>query len=499
VSDDLITHAVAERHSTEDRFHIAAKVFVDCTGDGQLGVAAGAPYRHGREGADEYGEDMAVPEADGKTLGSTLLFQARDMGRPMPFVAPTWARSFSEDDLRFRPHGQAGIDRGLEYGYWWAEWGGELDTIKQNETIRDELLAVILGVWDHIKNRGDHGAENWALDWFSFLPGKRESRRFIGQYVLRQSDLTTSCKLDDAIAYGGWSIDTHPPEGIDAPHLKPCHQPLTDHIFDIPLRSCVAENPGNLMFAGRNISASHIAFASTRVMATCAVIGQGVGTTAAYAVTHDRLPSEVTGDADAVKAIQQRLLRDDVYLIGHANDDPADLARSANISSSCEQVDGGAANVISGQTRAVHGEWGAPPERSNPGTHRWMSDANGGLPAWLEPRWTEPIYAAEVQIIFDSGLHRPLTLSHSDAYSARMEWGQPQPETVSDYVIEGCVEGEWRPLVKVVGNYQRRRVHDLPTGDPMEALRITVTATNGIDHARICEVRVHGKDVSDWR
>ena len=276
----------------------------------------------------------------------------------------------------------------MEYGYWWAEWGGELDTIKDNETIRDELLAVILGVWDHIKNGGDHGAENWALDWFSFLPGKRENRRFIGQYVLRQFDLTSSRKFDDAIAYGGWSIDTHPPEGIDAPHLEPCHQPLTDHIFDIPLRSCVAKNPGNLMFAGRNISASHIAFASTRVMATCAVIGQGVGTAAAYAVTHDRLPSDLTGDADAVRAIQQRLLRDDVYLIGHTNDDPADLARSAKISVSSEQEEGGAANVISGQTRAVHGEWGAPPDRAIPGTHRWMSDPNAGLPAWLELTWT---------------------------------------------------------------------------------------------------------------
>ncbi|MEZ4612859.1 MAG: hypothetical protein R2838_21885 [Caldilineaceae bacterium] len=117
---------------------------------------------------------MAVPTADGKTLGSTLLFQARDMGRPMPFTPPPWARTFSEDDLRYRPHGQAGIDRGLEYGYWWVEWGGELNTIKDNETIRDELLAIILGVWDHIKNGGDHGAENWALDWFSFLPGKRK-------------------------------------------------------------------------------------------------------------------------------------------------------------------------------------------------------------------------------------------------------------------------------------------------------------------------------------
>ncbi len=499
LNDGLVSHAWAERHSTEDRFRIEAKVFVDCTGDGQLGVAAGAAYQHGREGADEYGEDMAVAEADGKTLGSTLLFQARDMGRPMPFKAPPWARTLSEEDLRLRPHGQSGVDRGLEYGYWWAEWGGELDTIKDNEAIRDELLAVILGVWDHIKNGGDHGAKNWALDWFGFLPGKRESRRFIGQYVLRQTDLTESRKFEDAIAYGGWSIDTHPPEGIDAPNLEPCNQPLTPYIFDIPLRSCVAQNPTNLMFAGRNISASHIAFASTRVMATCAVIGQGVGTAAAYAALHDQLPAELASDPEAVDAIQQQLLRDDAYLIGCLNHDPSDLARSASVSASSEQLDGLADSVISGQSRAVHGEWGAPPERAKPGAHRWMSDAAAGLPAWLELRWDQPIRPAEVQLIFDTGLHRVLTLSHSDGYVEKMEWGRPQPETVADYLIEGETDGVWQTLAEVTGNYQRRRVHDLPSGAVIDALRVTVTATNGIDHARICEVRVYDENASGRR
>src|SRR5690606_12496115 len=147
--------------------------------------------------------------------------------------------------------------------------------------IRNELLAIMLGVWDHIKNRGDHGADNWALDWFGFLPGKRESRRFIGQYVLSERDLLESRHFDDALAYGGWSIDTHPPEGIDDPSQPPCTQIPVPHVFDIPLRSCVSAGVDNLMFAGRNISATHVAFASTRVMATCAVIGQGVGTAAA--------------------------------------------------------------------------------------------------------------------------------------------------------------------------------------------------------------------------
>src|SRR5690606_26278632 len=121
VDGERIVAAWADRHSTEDRFCIEAAVFIDCTGDGRLGVEAGALFRHGREGKDEFGESLAVAEADRKTLGSTLLFQARKHDRPMPFKAPPWARKFTEEDLKFRPHATAGVDRGLEYGYWWVE------------------------------------------------------------------------------------------------------------------------------------------------------------------------------------------------------------------------------------------------------------------------------------------------------------------------------------------------------------------------------------------
>jgi flavin-dependent dehydrogenase len=124
---DRITHALAERPSTEDSFRITARVFIDCTGDGRLGVEAGATFRHGREGKEEFGESLARPQPDSKTLGSTILFQARRHDRAMPFIPPPWIRTFSEEDLKLRPHGKPGLDNGLEYGYWWAEWGGQLD------------------------------------------------------------------------------------------------------------------------------------------------------------------------------------------------------------------------------------------------------------------------------------------------------------------------------------------------------------------------------------
>jgi len=357
----------------------------------------------------------------------------------------------------------------------------------------------VMGIWDHVKNgppgtpagEDPFAAAHWALDWFGSVPGKRESRRFIGQHILTEADLLTSRAFPDAIAYGGWSLDLHPPEGLDAPGLEPCVQHPVPHLYDVPLSACVSQNISNLMFAGRNISATHVAFSSTRVMATCAVIGQGVGTAAAYAVQKKVHPAELSSQAELMSQIRQRLLHDDAFLVGKGNTDADDLARVARISASSERNDYAAANVVSGQTRNVHGVAGAPESRSNPGGHRWMSDPVDGLPATLELEWETPIQPREIQLIFDTGLHRHLTLSHHDGYTSKMQWGQAQPETVRDYCVE-VLEGEsWIPLVEVMGNYQRRRVHVVEVASAVTKLRVIVTATNGVDQARICEVRVY--------
>ena len=516
-----ITEVTADRPSTEDRFVVAARAFADCTGDGRLALEAGARFLRGREAATTHGETLAPAAADAKTLGSTILFQARRHDRPMPYVAPPWVRRFTPADFRFRPFGKGGSDLGLEYGYWWLEWGGHLDTIKDNERIRDELLAIALGVWNHIKNESGLDAAHWALEWIGFVPGKRESRRFVGQHVLTEGDLFGSRAFPDAIAFGGWPIDTHPPEGVDAPDEPPCTQNHLPWLYDIPLRCCVSADRDNLFFAGRNLSATHLAFASTRVMATCAAVGQGVGTAAALALRAGVAPAAIAADADLLRAIQQRLLRDDAYLIGVLRADPKDLAPRAAVSASSAQPGGGPELVLSPQTRSVHGpaapviaaptnQWesvlrelatgrsnalytAAPPDRAVPGLHRWLSDPVAGLPASLELRWPAPVRIRSVQLVFDTGLHRFLTLSQADGYTARMEWGRPQPETVRDYRIEAEIAGQWNGLEQVAGNYQRRRVHPLAgEGVVALALRIIVTATNGLDHARICEVRVYG-------
>lgn len=493
-SGKRIVAALADRISTEERFRIDAGVFIDCTGDGRLGFEAGAAFMEGRESREAFGESFAVDEADGRRLGSTLLLQARRHDRPMPFTAPAWVRRFSEEDLKLRLYASPGDeDPTHEYGYWWAEWGGTLDTIRDNEEIRDELLAITLGVWDHIKNgpgRERFRAEAWALEWIGFLPGKRESRRFIGRRILTERDLLESRAFPDAIAYGGWSLDLHPPEGIDAPDLEPCEQHPVPHLYDIPLRACVARDLDNLLFAGRNLSATHVAFSSTRVMATCAAVGQGVGTAAAVAVARGLSASELSSDAAAIAEIQERLLRDDAYLIGRDLIRPGDPVRTATITASSEQAGGEAEQVRSRQSRSVHGLRGAKPDRAFAGSHRWMSDPTEGFPAWLQCEWPVEEEASEIRLVFDTGLHRHLTLSHHDGYTSKMLWGRPQPETVRDFDLEIRREGQWRLLAAVRDQHRRLFIHREEGPVRFDALRITVHRSHGLDHARIVSLQI---------
>lgn len=478
---DRIVSAYASRESTEDAFEIEADWFADCTGDGRLGFEAGAAFTTGREAAEEYGEASAAPNRDAYRLGSSLLFTSRDMGRPMPFIPPKWARQFTEEDLKFRSH------KSWEYGYWWVEFGGTMDTIKDNETIRDELLAIMMGVWDHIKNSGNHPeSANWALDWFGFLPGKRESRRFIGQHMLTQNDLEQAVEFDDAIAYGGWPMDTHPPAGIDDKDTHPCHQPYTPYLYSIPLRSLISRNIENLMFAGRNMSATHIAFSSTRVMATCAAMGEGLGTFAAIAVNSGQPPGQAWKDPALVRQAQQQLLRQGAYVPAILLED-RNLAAEAQIAASSEQEQGAAALVVNRHTRSVHGPKGVKPGWTEPGTHRWMSDPADAEP-WLEFRWKEPVSLHRVTLVLDTGLHRMLALTHQDSFAVRMAWG-PQPETLKEFRLLASIgDSPVQELAHVRDNYLRQLEFELD-GKPFDRLRLEVLATNGADHARVVEIR----------
>jgi hypothetical protein len=473
VAGDKIKSCEAISPLLEEYYEIQADYFLDCTGDSTLAAVAGADFLWGREGKDVFGESLAPDKSDNKTMGNTILFFAKKHDSPMPFLPPEWANVYTKSDFVHRKIGS------YEYGYWWLEIGGMRDTIKDNRAIRQELLAIVMGIWDYIKNSGQHtNSENWALDWIGMIPGKRENRRIVGEHIMVQDELINYENYPDRCAYGGWPIDDHAPEGFYKTDQAPTSFIDFDKPYSIPLRSLYSNKIQNLLMAGRNLSASHVALASTRVMSTCAVIGQAAGTAAAFCVKKKCLPRELSTGSKRLKEYQQILVKDDQSLLSIKNNDPLDIARNAKIKASSFTQNGKPELVINGWNRDV----------TDGDVHQWRAVMNDGS-QWIELSWPTKQNISKIQITFDSGSHRRLALSGNDGYYNPQIRG-PQPETVADYVIEAKVNGKFEQLVNEKENYLRLVRHSINT-IKSDKIRINIKRTHGDELARIFEIRCY--------
>ena len=365
--------------TTYQHHRVEAAIFIDCSGDSILAELCGAEYRMGREAREEFDESAAPAVADRKTMGNSCLIQVRETPVSIPYTPPKWARSIPDEEvMSTRPHLP---DQFRDNNFWWMELGGEEDTIEDAEEIRDKLLALSFGVWDHIKNQGDHNADKWELDWAGFLPGKRESRRYVGDHILCQKEVQAGGKFHDIIAYGGWQIDDHPPAGFD--HRG---EPTTYYrcpCFGIPYRCLYSKNIENLMFAGRNISVTHVAMAASRVMATCALLGQAAGTAAAIAMEKGILPRDIL---DHIHLLQKTLMDDDAYLPEHKRT-VSQLCQKASLEGESAEIE----NLRNGVDRpTAEGEnLASVPAGSN-----------------ITYRLAEESFVTQARIIFDSDLNR---------------------------------------------------------------------------------------------
>lgn len=304
--------------------------FVDCTGDGTVAVKAGVPYHRGQEAAAEYGEESAPQEASAATMGSSIYYSVKRLDHDVPFIAPAYAYSM-EEIQRIIDRGGRVVDETQSLSdYWWFEYGGLLDTIADAQEINHELKRLALGVWNYVKNSGKFNAGRLTLEWIGSFAGKRESRRMLADYMLTQHDVQNTRSFPDNAFYGGWYLDFHPSAGIYSDEHNCVQYPV--QTYPIPLRTLFNHRRPNLLFAGRILGATHAAFASTRIMDTCAQSGQAAGTLAAMCAAHGLPPEQLAGPR--VHEVQQALLRDDMLVIGAVNEDRADLARQAQITAS---------------------------------------------------------------------------------------------------------------------------------------------------------------------
>lgn len=468
VADGKIRSVTARCDKSEHLYKINAKVYIDSTGDSRLGLESGAEMRTGREGSDEFKESLAPDKPDHKTLGSSILFTSRLYPKTMPYSPPSWARKVTKEQLKFRE------TNSWEYGYWWIEWGGDRDLIADNERIRFELLSIVTGVWDYIKNSGEHpSSANWALDWVGMMPGKRGSRRMVGPHMVTQHDIVGGGQFADSVCIGGWPLDDHTGMDFDHSERPPYRSIKVENPYNLPLRALYSKNVSNLMMCGRNISCSHVAFTSTRVMGTCAVTGQAAGTAAALCIEKSLSPAQMASDSALVATLQQRLLRDDQSVLRVKNLDPVDHARAATVRASAEYGEAKASLILDGETRDI-------PKGA---IHQWAAPMQGE--PWIEAAWESPRKIGEVQLTFDSGFQRELTLSSQENVN-RGQIRAAQPETIRDYVI--LADG--KPVAEVSGNFQRLRRHKFPAVEA-KSIRLQVKATNGDDLARLFEMRCY--------
>ncbi len=471
-ANNRIVSVSAVQTTSEKRFRFYADYFIDATGDGYLGFAANAEYMYGREDKSAFGEPNAIDKADMQVMGSSLMFTAKDMGRPVRFIKPEWAYTFTENDLKKRLHNE------ITSGYWWIEISGELDPIDDAEEIRDELIKILYGIWDHIKNTPGHNADNYALDWVGFLPGKRESRRLKGKYVLTERDLSSCRNFADAVAYGGWDMDVHVASGILSKESEATvYHPVKD-VYGIPYRCLYSVNVNNLFLAGRAISVTHMAFGSTRVMGTCAVVGQAVGTAAAMAVDKKLLScSELE---DSVSELQQELLKDGCFIPEIQNEDNADLAKKARVAATSFKKEGKPQNVVNGAVRNRRGVCNA-----------YISDGIGPSGERLSLTWDNPIDANCLLIRFDTNFRYELTITLSDAIRRRQ---RPfPPELVKDYDAEFYLGGKLLKKIQIRDNIQR--CNDLHLERlTFDRADIVMYGTHGASDVSVFEVRVYNKD-----
>ena len=435
--------------SNAETFHtIAATYFADCSGDSILAPLTGAKYMYGREAKSDFCESIPPDVADKKTMGMSCLFQIRETDHKVEFTPPLWAYSYKSDsDLPYKDHDK-------NNNFWWIELGGEWDCIHDTDRCRDELLKICYGVWDHMKNHGDHGVDNWELEWIGFLPGKRESRRYIGKYIVTQNDVEAEGRFHDIVAYAGWSMDDHFPAGFYYTKGHPTIYHPAPRPWGLPLRCMISDNIENLIFAGRNISVTHAALSSSRVMATCAILGQALGTAVAQSIKNNCAIENVD-----INELQQTLMADDCYIPWHTRALPA-LTEQATCSAEVVRngIDRGEENL-------------------------WIGEKG----EYIEYRWDGDVKVREIRLVFDNDINRKYHNMPCNYPIVQTKFKLPQT-LIKEYRIEGENSvGEIFSLC-IYDNHQRFVRHYIDW--KVKKLRFVPISTHGCERFRLFDFEI---------
>ena len=215
-----------------------APLFSDCTGDGTIAYLAGADYRMGRESREEFGENTAPEKPDKMTMGASVQWYSVDNKKPSAFSHFNYGVEFNEENCEK-----------VMMGEWTWETGMNYDQIKDFERIRDYGLLVVYSNWNYLKNRMKDNSQyrNRKLGWVAYVSGKRESRRLMGDYILKEDDLRKYVMHEDGTAATTWSIDLHYPDPANTKNFpgqefKSIAKHINIYPYPIPYRCLYSRN-----------------------------------------------------------------------------------------------------------------------------------------------------------------------------------------------------------------------------------------------------------------
>ena len=290
MSGSRISAVIAQNVRTGERLRFPAQVFADCTGDGTVGFLAGADFRIGREARAETGELLAPEVGDSMTMGASVMWYSVEDRAPSGFPDTPWAIQFRDQTCQKETRGE-----------WNWETGMDRHQVDEFEYIRDYGLRAVYGNWSFLKNKSGWKREyaNRRLDWVAYIAGKRESRRLLGDVILKQQDIEQSRPFPDACVTTTWSIDLHYPrkdELFDGEPFRAVAEQKEIKPYPIPFRCLYSRNIDNLMMAGRNISVTHVALGTVRVMRTTGMMGEVIGLAALLCKKHNTDPRGVYED-----------------------------------------------------------------------------------------------------------------------------------------------------------------------------------------------------------
>ena len=464
-------------------YTISGKLFLDCTGDGILRLS-GAKYRRGTEAQSDYNESfLSNKVATNATMGNSILLQLRRTNEHHPFTAPKWAYKFTDEDFSYdtpksndpnKKYNYKIVWRAHDNNFWWVECSGiTFDTIFDANEAQFELKKIGYGIWEYMKNHPDGRCREYELVWTGSIPGKRESTRYVGPYTLTQQDITSGGKFDDAVAYGGWTLDDHDANGFHNKGLASIEY-IIGQGYGIPYRCLYSVNVPNLMFAGRDISCTHMAFSGVRVMATCALIGQAVGTAADMILDKGTTPAGLY--EKHIKELQATL-EDDDCMLPYRWRQVNDLTKSAKTLAKNEPMRNGIDREWNGEDNGVYAGVGEK---------------------HLAYTWEKPITTSGARFIFDSDFKvRGKRMRKLEETTERA----PMPkEMVRDFHVEVRVPakdkktqklyasnpeaGEWKTVATVKNNFRRLVKVDFDAVET-DAVRIVVDKTWGAMEAHI--------------